>query len=130
MKRICSGGIHLEHFANFRCFLTININPACLGVIEIAHRSPARPRAISYFLPQTSLHILSQIIYKIFTLSESNVEHEQTLRCWFKPKGGKFEGLNQATIYEVDYLSTINAISRQSVWMPRNNPVCFSSLNQ
>src|SRR3989338_5483090 len=65
MKRIFSGGIHIKKFLYFRGFLAININTARLGVVEIAHRSPTGPNSVSYFLPQTSLHILSQIIYKI-----------------------------------------------------------------
>src|SRR3989338_9761515 len=76
VKRICSGGIHFKYLTNFRSFLIININTARFGVVQIANRSPARPYAISYLLPQTSLHILSQIIYKIFTLAESDVQHK------------------------------------------------------
>src|SRR3989344_1804211 len=111
VKRICSGGIHFKHLANFRGFLAININTARLGVVEITYRSPAGPNAIPHFLPQTSLHIFSQIIYKIFTLPENDIEHEQPLWCGLKPKGGKFEEANQAAIDKVNYLATINTIA-------------------
>src|SRR3989344_2915625 len=120
MKGIVSGGVKLKHLLNLWSLSEVYVYPTCFWIIGIANRSPTRPYAISDFLSQSSLNILSQIIYKIFTLAKGNVEHEQTLRCWLKPKSGKFEGLNQAAINEMNYLSAIHAISCKTIRVPRN----------
>ncbi|OGZ51062.1 MAG: hypothetical protein A3A17_02305 [Candidatus Ryanbacteria bacterium RIFCSPLOWO2_01_FULL_44_230] len=66
MKRITSGGVEFKNLLYFCRFLSVNIYATSFWVVEIAHRSPAGPNAISDFLSQTSFHILPQIIYKIF----------------------------------------------------------------
>ncbi|OHA21574.1 MAG: hypothetical protein A2W52_01880 [Candidatus Taylorbacteria bacterium RIFCSPHIGHO2_02_49_25] len=66
MERTHSGCVKFKNFPYFSRFLSVNIYSTSFWVVEIAHRSPAGPYAVSDFLPQSSLHILSQIIYKIF----------------------------------------------------------------
>src|SRR3989338_2978740 len=117
-KCIVPGGVHLKKFSDFWCFFGININPARFGVIEITHRSPAWPYSVSDFLPQTSFHILSQIVHIVFTLAKSNVQHKEFLRHRLAPKSRKFEGTNQAAVNHVDYLSAINRISRKTIRVP------------
>src|SRR3989344_7321820 len=76
VERIFSGGIHVKNLFHLRSFLAININTSRFGIIGVSHRSPTWPYTISDFLSQTSFHILSQIVHKILTLSESNVQHK------------------------------------------------------
>src|SRR3989344_739756 len=117
-KGVASGGVHLKKFSDFLCFFGININTPRFCIVEIANRGPAWPYTISYFLPQPALHILSQIVHIILTLSKSNVQHKESLRCRLAPKSREFEGTNQAAVHHVNYPSSVYGVASKAIRVP------------
>ncbi|MEK7579736.1 MAG: hypothetical protein AAB469_00910 [Patescibacteria group bacterium] len=61
-------------------------------------------------------------------MPKSDIQHEFSLRRGIKPKCGKFQLTNFGGINQVNYSAAINAISRQSVGMPRQNSLSKSFL--
>ncbi|OGG88492.1 hypothetical protein A3H15_02100 [Candidatus Kaiserbacteria bacterium RIFCSPLOWO2_12_FULL_50_28] len=109
---VVSGGVEFKEFFDFCCLVLVYVNPARLGVIEIAEWCKHRPDAVANFLPHTSRDVLAEIVYIIFALAERNLEHKQSLRRRFKPKRRKFEGTNQAAIYHMyDFASVYTVAS-------------------
>src|SRR3989344_5973786 len=109
---VVSGCVEFKEFFDFCCLVLVYVNPARLGVIEIAEWCKHRPDAVANFLPHTSRDVLAEIVYIIFALAERNLEHKQSLRRRFKPKRRKFEGTNQAAIYHMyDFASVYTVAS-------------------
>ncbi|MDO8468780.1 MAG: hypothetical protein Q7S29_03425 [Candidatus Peribacter sp.] len=80
-------------------------------------------------LTNATLHVLAQIIHVVLALPEGDIEHELPLRRALKPKAAEFEILECSRVQQVDDLSSINAIARKAVRVPRQNTLCFSFLD-
>ncbi|MFA5813617.1 MAG: hypothetical protein WC862_03855 [Patescibacteria group bacterium] len=117
-------------FDNFR-FLSIHHD--CLGanIVDIANRRNARIFASSDFLAQTTLRVFGKRIHIVFALPKSDIQHKFSLRRWFKPKLRKLQRRNTPAINEINNLSAVHRIARQSVGVPRQNsvrPAFFNTL--
>ncbi len=81
-------------------------------IIQISCRSHAYRFASPYFLPQTPLHILREIIHILFGLPKSDIEHEFALWRGIKPKRWEFERGELSRVREIDYTPSIDTIAR------------------
>ncbi|MFZ3069144.1 MAG: hypothetical protein WA052_02390 [Microgenomates group bacterium] len=82
-----------------------------------------RPDAIPNLLAKTTLNILREIIDIVFGLTESEVEHELSLRSVIKPKGRKLEVKELPCVEKIDEVTAINAVSGQPIGVPGKNGV-------
>ncbi|MDD4466968.1 MAG: hypothetical protein PHQ08_00760 [Candidatus Pacebacteria bacterium] len=80
-------------------------------------------------MAQPSLCVFGKRIHIVFALPKGDVEHELSLSRVFIPKLRKFKRSKSTAVQEIDYLSAINRIARQSVGVPRQNSVCFAMFN-
>ena len=69
------------------------------------------PDAVSYFLAETSFDIFTEVVDIVFGLTESEVEHELSLRSVIEPKGRKLEVKELAGVEQIDEVSAVNAVS-------------------
>src|SRR3989344_2558242 len=70
-------------------------------------------------LADTALDIVGKIVTVIFRLPERHLQHKEPLRGWFKPKCRKAQRHNLASVYGVNYSSTVNTVTREAIGMPR-----------
>ena len=76
-------------------------------------------------LANTALHILAQVIHVILALPESDIEHELSLRSALEPEAAKLEALERSRVQQMNNLSSINAIARKAVRVPREYALCL-----
>ncbi|MBI2463002.1 MAG: hypothetical protein HYV65_02090 [Candidatus Spechtbacteria bacterium] len=62
-------------------------------------------------------------------MPKGDIEHELSLRGIFAPKLRKFQVRKSTAVKQVDNLSTVNRIARQSVGVPSKNSVCIAVFN-
>src|SRR3989344_2815970 len=105
-------------------------NGASFGIVHIAKGRERQPFSPAEFLADTAIDILNEIIAVILGLTERHLQHKFPLRSWLKPKCRKAQRNNFFGIHEIDDAPAINAISRQSVRMPRENTYALAFLNE
>src|SRR3989338_3359344 len=94
-------------------------NRPSFGIIHIAKGRERQPFSAAEFLADTAIDILNEIVGVILGLTERHLQHKFALRSWLKPKCRKAQRNYFLSIYEVDNFSAVNAISRQSIRVPR-----------
>jgi len=62
-------------------------------------------------LAETSFDIFTEVVDIVFGLTESEVEHELSLRSVIEPKGRKLEVKELAGVEQIDEVSAVNAVS-------------------
>src|SRR3989338_1477420 len=105
-------------------------NGASFWVVHIAKGRERQPFSPAEFLADTAIDILNEIIRVILGLTERHLQHEFPLRSWLKPKCRKAQRNDPFGIHEIDDAPTINAISRQSVRMPRQYAHAIAFFNK
>ena len=98
-QRMCPCGVLGKSKRDHPRPYSIRLNIAGFVIIHIAHRSETQPLSLSQFLADTTLHILNQIVGKVFTLSERHLQHEFPLRGRFKPELRKAQRGNFVDVY-------------------------------
>src|SRR3989338_4061804 len=111
------------------CFLSVNDNGFCSTVIDISNRGKRWIVAITNFLAKSSFGIFGKRIHIVFALSERHVQHKFTLRGRITPKSWKLQARKFPCVEEVDYLSTVNTISCETIRMPREDRICIALFN-
>src|SRR3989344_6697807 len=105
-------------------------NVASFQIVHITVRSFCKPLATAKFLAKPTLYIFNEIIRKILALSERHLQHELPLRSWLKPKLRKAQRSNSSGVHEINYPSTINAITGETIRVPCQNAerlfTCFN----
>src|SRR3989338_340731 len=104
-------------------------NIASFQIVHIAVRSFCQPLATAKFLAKPSLHIFNEVIRKILTLSERHLQHKFPLRSWLEPKLRKAQRSNCSSINEINYFSTINRVTGETIGVPSEDSSCFTLLN-
>src|SRR3989338_6379817 len=79
-----------QTFFHFRKGLFIRLNRSQTRFVKISQRGFCRQFTTAYFLSNTAQNIFSQIVGVIFGLTESDTQHEFSLRCRFEPKCREF----------------------------------------
>ncbi|OGM97906.1 MAG: hypothetical protein A2735_03025 [Candidatus Yanofskybacteria bacterium RIFCSPHIGHO2_01_FULL_41_21] len=115
--------------ANNPSFLAVNNDRFSSYIIYVADRRNARIFAPSHFLAQTTLRVFGKRIHIVFALPKSDIQHKFSLRRWLKPELREFQRCNMPAINEINDLSTIYRIARQSVRMPSQNSVRLAMFN-
>ena len=129
MQRVLASSVEFKGLAYERCASGININLLGVSIVEVSRRRSPAPLAAPQLLSDAALHVLAQIIHVVLALTESNIEHELSLRYWLKPEGREPQGLELFRIEEIDDLSTIHRVPCEPVGVPGQNPFRFPSLN-
>ncbi|MDP3980892.1 MAG: hypothetical protein Q8Q33_05720 [Chlamydiota bacterium] len=115
--------------ANNPSFLAVNNYGFSTNIVYIANRRNARIFASTDFLAQTPLGVFGKRIHIVFALPKCDIQHKFSLWRWLKPKLRKLQRHNTPAINEINYLSTVNRIARQSIGMPRQNSVRLAMFN-
>src|SRR3989338_1331793 len=105
-------------------------NGASFWVVHIAKGRERQPFSPAEFLADTAIDILNNIIAVILGLTERHLQHEFSLRSWLKPKCRKAKRNYLFCIHEIDDAPAINAISCQSIRMPRQNSYTLTFFNK
>ncbi|HOI97944.1 MAG TPA: hypothetical protein PLA19_05605 [Candidatus Pacearchaeota archaeon] len=72
-------------------------------------------------MAKPSFGVFRKRIDIILALAEGNIQHEFSLWCGFKPKGGEAQGGNLAGIDKIDDLAAVNAVAGQAVGVPSDD---------
>src|SRR3989338_9015632 len=97
----------------------MRLNISHLRIIGVAKGSKIQQFASSQFLADAAFDIVGKIVAVIFRLPERHLQHKEPLRGWFKPKCRKAQRHNLASVYGVNYSSTVNTVTREAIGMPR-----------
>src|SRR3989338_2205127 len=113
--------VQLKRVANNRRGLFVHDNRFRSRVVDISHGGKTWIFAAPHFLAQPSFCIFGKRIHIIFALPESHIQHELSLRSAIAPKSRKLQARKFFCIEEINYSSTINTISCETIRMPSEN---------
>ncbi|OGJ06882.1 hypothetical protein A2456_00665 [Candidatus Nomurabacteria bacterium RIFOXYC2_FULL_36_19] len=90
--------VEFKRFTNYWRGFFVYDNSFCSGIVYVANRRKSGIFSAPDFLAQPSFGIFGKRIHIIFTLSESHIEHEFSLRSVIAPKSWKLQARKFACV--------------------------------